>query len=89
MVHLDGASSIPGGWINGHYKQLGIQIADSVSGMSYSFLGSCVILFVINLIPGCHLRASEEDEIIGMDEADIGEFAVRLPSPALVGSPWL
>ena len=27
------------------------------------------------MIPGFHLRASEEDEIMGMDDAEVGEFA--------------
>jgi Amt family ammonium transporter len=58
--------------------QLGYQLADSASGFVYSFCGSCLILFLINLIPGCHLRASEEAEILGMDDAEIGEFAVSL-----------
>ena len=46
-----------------------------MAGFSYSFAGSCLILFVINLIPGLHLRASEQDEIMGMDDAEVGEFA--------------
>ena len=29
----------------------------------------------MNLIPGLSLRASEEDEINGMDDAQLGEFA--------------
>ena len=29
----------------------------------------------MNLIPGLRLRASEEDEVLGMDDAEIGEFA--------------
>ena len=32
-------------------------------------------MFVINLIPGLTLRATEDAEIEGMDEAEIGEFA--------------
>ena len=47
--------------------------------MAYSFFGSCIILFVINLIPGLHLRIPEEDEILGVDDAEIGEFAVSAP----------
>ncbi|KAL3248821.1 hypothetical protein ABHI18_011865 [Aspergillus niger] len=43
--------------------------------MAYSFFGSCIILFVINLIPGLHLRIPEEEEILGVDDAEIGEFA--------------
>ena len=46
--------------------------------MGYSFFGSCLILFLINLIPGLQLRADEESEILGMDDAEIGEFAVSL-----------
>ncbi|MCJ1234191.1 ammonium transporter Amt1 [Varicellaria rhodocarpa] len=75
IAHLDGFSEIPGGWVNGHWVQIGYQLADSFSGFAYSFFGSCIILFVINLIPGCGLRASEEAEVLGMDEAEIGEFA--------------
>ena len=55
--------------------QLAYQLADSVSGFAYSFGGSCLILFIMNLIPGLGLRASEEDEVLGMDHAEIGEFA--------------
>jgi Amt family ammonium transporter len=32
------------------------------------------IMFVINLIPGCHFRATEEAEIVGMDEIELGEY---------------
>ena len=62
--------------MTGHWMQLCYQLADSVSGFAYSFGGSCIILFLINLIPGLGLRASEEAEVIGMDDAEIGEFAV-------------
>ena len=31
-------------------------------------------MFLINLIPGCHFRASEEAEIVGMDEVELGEY---------------
>lgn len=75
IAHLDGSTVIRGGWLNRNFIQLGYQLADSVSGFSYSFVGSCLILFLINLIPGCHLRASEEAEVMGIDDAEIGEFA--------------
>lgn len=45
--------------------------------MAYSFFGSCLILFIINMIPGLSLRVPEEDEVLGIDDAEIGEFAVR------------
>nr|AGM18795.1 high-affinity ammonium transporter [Dibaeis baeomyces] len=75
IAHLDGYTVIPGGWITGNWIQMAYQVADSASGFVYSFCGSCIILFLINLIPGCHLRASEEAEVLGMDDAEIGEFA--------------
>lgn len=76
IAHLDGVTEIPGGWINHNYIQLGYQLADSVTGFAYSFVGTCIILFIMNLIPGLSLRAPEEDEILGIDDAEIGEFAV-------------
>ncbi|PBP25409.1 methylammonium permease 2 [Diplocarpon rosae] len=75
IAHLDGFSVIDGGWMNHHWVQLGYQVADSVAGAAYSFFGTCIILFVMNLIPGLSLRASEEAEILGIDDAEIGEFA--------------
>lgn len=75
IAHLDGFSEIPGGWLNHNWVQLGYQLADSVTGFAYSFFGSCLILFLINLVPGLSLRAAEEDEILGIDDAEIGEFA--------------
>lgn len=78
IAHLDGASVINGGWLNHNYIQLAYQLADSVTGLAYSFFGSCLILFVINFIPGLSLRSTEEDEIMGIDDAEIGEFAVSI-----------
>ncbi|KAI5855779.1 high affinity ammonium transporter [Tricharina praecox] len=75
IAHLDGYSSIPGGWVNHHWVQLGYQIADSVAGFAYAFGGTCIILFIMNLIPGLSLRASEEAEVLGIDDAELGEFA--------------
>ncbi|KAL9131248.1 MAG: hypothetical protein Q9217_000790 [Psora testacea] len=75
IAHLDGYTKIDGGWLNHHWIQLAYQLADSVVGFAYSFGGSCFILFIMNLIPGLKLRASEEAEVLGMDDAEIGEFA--------------
>jgi Amt family ammonium transporter len=57
----------------------------------YSFFGTCIILFIMNLIPGLSLRANEEEEALGMDDAQLGEFAYdyvelrREPSDVIVG----
>lgn len=84
IAHLDGYSSIPGGWLNGHWIQLAYQLADSAAGFAYSFGGSCIILFIMNIIPGMKLRANEEDEVLGIDDTEIGEFAVSYLPDAFV-----
>jgi len=75
IAHLDNVQVIKGGWLNHNWVQLGYQLADSFSGGAYSFVGTTLILFILNLIPGMHLRATEEAEILGIDDAEIGEFA--------------
>ena len=76
IAHLDGHTVIAGGFVNRHWIQIAYQLADSVAGMFYSFVVSCLILLILNFIPGLHLRVSEEDEIMGIDETEVGEFAV-------------
>lgn len=76
IAHLDGFTVIDGGGINGHWMQLAYQLADSVAGFAYAFGGTCILLFLMNLIPGLSLRTSEEAEILGIDDAELGEFAV-------------
>lgn len=38
IANLDGITVIPGGWLDKNYIQLGWQLADSVTGLSYSFV---------------------------------------------------
>ncbi|KAF9741018.1 ammonium transporter Amt1 [Paraphaeosphaeria minitans] len=79
IAHLDGTTVIPGGWLNRHYIQLGYQLADSISGGCYSFVGTCLILgaldFLGKFVPILKLRVSDEDEVLGLDDVEIGEFA--------------
>lgn len=75
IAALDGTTVIPGGWVNRHWVQLAIQLADGTAGLAYSFVVSCAILFVISYIPGMHLRISDVEEVAGMDEKQVGEYA--------------
>ncbi|KAL1644757.1 ammonium transporter Amt1 [Diplodia intermedia] len=79
IAHLDGSTEIDGGWLNHNWVQLGYQLADSVAGGAYSFGGTCIILgalgFLGTWIPALRLRATEEEEILGIDDVEIGEFA--------------
>lgn len=79
IAHLDGVTEIPGGWLNKHWIQLGYQLADSVAGMTYSFVLSIVILYILNLIgrviPSMRLRATAQEQELGIDDVELGEFA--------------
>lgn len=63
------------GWIEQHYIQLGYQLAGICAAFGWSFVLSCLILFLMNLVPGLSLRISLEDEEIGADDCQLGEFA--------------
>lgn len=75
VASFDGSALIPGGWINHHWVQLGYQLADSAFTLAWSFSITLILLFVIDRIPGLHFRTSENDEIVGIDLAQIGEPA--------------
>ena len=46
VAGFDGITTIPGGWLDGHWVQLGIQLADSTAGMSYSFVMTVSFFFL-------------------------------------------
>jgi Amt family ammonium transporter len=84
VVGLDGVntgSSNPttgtgiGGWPIGNYRQFYIQLAYIVACTGYAFVMSAILAYIVNFIPGLHLRASEEAELLGMDDDQLGEFA--------------
>lgn len=72
---LDGVSgdSYAGGWWNHNWRQLGLQLAGATTCAVWSFVVSCILLFVINRIPGLHLRASEDKEVRGLDFAYLSD----------------
>jgi len=74
VAGFDGLTVIPGGWINHNYIQLAYQLADSVAILSYAFTVTLILLVILDYIPGCSLRVSEEAELIGLDEDQIGEM---------------
>ena len=78
IVGLDGVNTGTtsySGWINHNWKQLYIQVAYICACTAYAFVVSAILAFIINKIPGLHLRASEEAELLGMDDDQLGEFA--------------
>ena len=79
VASFDGSAPIPGGWINHNYIQLAYQLADTVADFAWSFVVTMILLFVIDRIPGLHFRASEQDEILGIDLAHVGEEVMYVP----------
>lgn len=77
IIGLDGVNNglFVGGWIHKEWKQLYIQFAYVIAVTAYAFVMSALLAFVINKIPGLKLRASEEAELLGMDDDQLGEFA--------------
>lgn len=64
-----------GGWLDGNWIQVPVQLAAIVSVSAWSFVVTYIILVVLNKIPSLKLRLADEDEIIGTDWAEMGERA--------------
>jgi ammonium transporter, Amt family len=65
---MDGVSNTyAGGWWSKNWKQMGYQLAAATTCAAWSFVISVILLFIINKIPGCHIRATEDDELRGLD----------------------
>lgn len=64
-----------GGWLDGNWMQVPIQLAAIASVSAWSFVVTYLILIVLNKIPSLTLRLKDEDEIIGTDWAEMGERA--------------
>lgn len=76
VIGLDGVNTgASGGFIDGNYKLLGWQIAAIVAASAYAFVMSAIMAKIIDVVPGLKLRASEEAELLGMDDDQHGEFS--------------
>ncbi|KAJ2899734.1 ammonium transporter [Zalerion maritima] len=76
IIGLDGVNAeVTGGFPNKNFKQLYIQVAYVVACLAYSFVVSAILAKAIDMVPGLHLRASEEAELLGLDDDQHGEFA--------------
>ncbi|OZJ01623.1 hypothetical protein BZG36_05354, partial [Bifiguratus adelaidae] len=64
-----------GGWLDGHWMQVPIQLAAIAAVSAWSFGVTYLILMVMNRIPGLYLRLNDEDEMLGTDMAQMGEIA--------------
>ena len=72
LINKDGAS----GLFYGNFKLFGAQIVSTIASIVFAFLGTLLILYVVDKISG--LRVSEEEEMQGLDISQHGENAYRL-----------
>ncbi|PRT54238.1 Ammonium transporter MEP1 [Wickerhamiella sorbophila] len=75
VIGLDGHTVSEGGWLTNNWKQIYKQIAYTAACVGWTAVVTVIIAFVIDQIPGCALRVSEDGEARGVDEDQIGEFA--------------
>lgn len=60
-----------GGWVNQNWKQLYKQFAYVLAVTAYVFVVTAALAKLFDLIPFLNLRATEQGEIIGMDEYQV------------------
>ncbi|KAI8912957.1 hypothetical protein PhCBS80983_g03194 [Powellomyces hirtus] len=77
IAALDG-TVINGGWVDGNWVQVAYQLAGSTTIAVWSFVVSLLILFVINKIPGFHIRSTAEEQMLGNDLGEMGEVAYEI-----------
>ncbi|KAJ7182524.1 ammonium transporter [Mycena crocata] len=75
IISLDGVNTaIPGGFLDRNWKQLYIQFTYIVAVAAYVFVVTAALAKSLDLV-GLRLRLKPEDEVLGMDEVEVGEFA--------------
>jgi hypothetical protein len=65
-------SEIEGGLLDGNPMQIVHQLVDTIAGLSWSFVVTFIILYIMNKIPGLSLRVDIGTEIAGLDQAELG-----------------
>ena len=72
LINPDGTN----GLLYGSFKLFNAQIVSTIASIAFSFLGTILILYIIDKISG--LRVSEFEEMQGLDISQHGENAYRL-----------
>jgi Amt family ammonium transporter len=69
-----GGVEIEGGvFFDGHVRQLGIQIVEALIGFTWSFVGTYIIVALIDCVPGLEVLAEDKDVTVGMDASQMDE----------------
>ncbi|OCK77931.1 putative ammonium transporter [Lepidopterella palustris CBS 459.81] len=74
VAAYDGVTVIDGGvFFDGNVKQLGIQILEALIGFTWSFVGSWLLIALVDCVPGFEVLAEDEDVVAGMDASQMDE----------------
>src|SRR5438094_839889 len=76
IFHDSQGRSLPVGWVDGNPSQIGYQLVGTATAWIFALVGSIVLLKITDLVVG--VRASEEQEIEGLDLTEHGEEAYNL-----------
>lgn len=98
-IFADESFEASGGWVAGNWVQLGYQILGCVVTSVYSFVLSLVLLYIIDMIPGLHLRIDKSfnkrmrnklRDRQGTEEGDLSSIDedAGLERAELLGSDW-
>lgn len=71
----DAAVATGAGWVDGHFVQIGYQLAASVSASAWSFVMTFILLQVLGLVFQMRLTPLEEE--LGCDLVETGENACK------------
>ena len=72
IINLDGTQA-NGGWLDGNWIQVPIQLASIATGAVWSFVVTYIILMAFDYIPFLRLRLNKDQEELGMDAVEMGE----------------
>jgi Amt family ammonium transporter len=76
IIALDGVNAgVVGGFVDHNYALLYKQVAMVAAASGYAFVVSAVLAKAIDCVPGLRLRATDEAELLGMDDDQHGEFS--------------
>ena len=63
------------GWLDHVWIQVPVQLAAIGAAGAWSLAVTLIIGYAMNLVPFLRLRSSEDDEMVGLDYAEVGEHA--------------
>lgn len=69
-----GGAVVDGGvFFDGNVRQLGIQIVEALIGFTWSFVGSFILIALVDCVPGLEVLAEDKDVTAGMDASQMDE----------------